>query len=235
MTLTARAAQRRYLALSALRWFTVGLVFPVQLLLYADRGLSLGATGWLIALYSATVIALELPTGGLADRLGRRATMLLSCAASAASFTGLALAQSWWQFAAASVLSAIARALGTGPLEAWYVDAARATDPAASLRTGISRGWAVEALGLGVAATLGGWLPRAFDGAHGGLLSPFSVPALVAAGLAAVSLAAHAVLMVEPARRSGAGGAARALRGVPGQIAAGVRLAAGDPVLRLLA
>jgi MFS family permease len=244
--LTVRQAERRYLTLCGLRWFATGLVFPVMVLLYIDRGLDLPTAGLLLALYSATVIVLELPTGGLADQLGRRRTMLLACTLSVAALTGLAFAQVWWQFAGVTLVSATARALGSGPLEAWYVDTVRAADPGTVLRTGISRGWAVEALGLGLAATLGGWLPGLFDGLRSGaVLSPFSVPALGAAAVASVSLTAHAVLMVEPPRpariphpRAGLAWpglrAAAGLRAVPGQVASGVRLASGDPVVRLL-
>ncbi|HEU4424482.1 MAG TPA: MFS transporter [Pilimelia sp.] len=250
-TLTPREAQRRYLFLSGLRWFSSGLIFPVQMLLYAARGIDLPTIGLLVALYSATVIALELPTGGLADLLGRRRTALLAGAVSVTGLLTLAVAQLWWHFAIASVVAAIGRALGSGPLEAWYVDTVRAADPQASLRTGISRGWAVEAIGLGLAATLGGWLPGLVGGAlpAGGVLSPFSIPVLAAAGVATASLVAHALLMTEPAAvRAGAtggpaqgAGAARrprrlaiVVRGVPGQISDGVRLASRDPVVRVL-
>ncbi|WP_437720337.1 MFS transporter [Sorangium sp. So ce861] len=235
--LSARQAERRYLALSGLRWFATGLIFPVMVLLYTDRGLDLPTAGLLVALYSGVVIALELPTGGLADQLGRRRTMLLSGALSVVSLTGLAFARTWWQFAAVALVSATARALGSGPLEAWYVDTARAADPGTALRTGISRGWAVEALGLGLAATLGGWLPGLADGLRsGGVLSPFSVPALAAAAVATASLIAHAALMVEPGDTGlpRVTGAAAVLRDVPAQVASGVRLASSDPVVRLL-
>lgn len=235
MTLTVAQAQRRYLGLSGLRWFASGLMFPVQLLLYTARGLDLPTAGLLVALYSGLIVALELPTGGLADLFGRRRIMLLSGAAYVTAMLGMAFAQVWWQFAVAVTLSAMARALGSGPLEAWYVDAVRAADPTAPLRTGLSRGWAVEALGLGVAATVGGAAPQLFAGLpDDALLSPFSVPALGAAAVGALSLLGHAVLMTEPPRRSAPGSAAAALRGVPGQIADGVRLAWGDSVIRLL-
>ena len=249
-SLTPTQAQRRYLFLSGLRWFSSGLIFPVQVLLYASRGLDLPTMGLLVALYSATVITLELPTGGLADLLGRRRTALLAGAISVTGLLALAFAQHWWQFAIASMVSATARALGSGPLEAWYVDTVRTADPSASLRTGISRGWAVEALGLGIAATLGGWLPGSVGDAlpDGALLSPFSVPVLVAAGVAATSLVAHALLMTEPApttepapatgpaaRKAAPGRLAAAVRGVPAQVSDGVRLASRDPVVRVLA
>lgn len=228
-------ARRRYLGLTALRWSATGLALPVQMLIYAARGVDLPTVGLLVALYSGLVVLLELPTGALADRLGRRRTMLLACVFLVVAPLALAFAQAWWQFALVSLASAVGRALGSGPVEAWYVDTVRAADPQVSIRTGISQGWAVESVGLGLAAIVGGALPGQFRGMpNDGLLTPLSVPALGAATLAALSLVAHALLMKEPPRTSAAGGARAAVRAVPGQIAQGVRLAWRDPVVRPL-
>jgi Major Facilitator Superfamily len=232
--LTVRAVRRRYLLLSGLRWFATGLTFPVQMLLYADRGLDLSAVGLLLALFAGLIVVLELPTGGLADLLGRRRTMLVSAATYVCAALCVAVAQQWWQFAIAVSLSAVARALGSGPLDAWYVDTVRAVDPGTSLRAGISWGWAIEALALGAAAIVGGTLPGWFGWLPaGGPLVPMSVPALGAATVGLVSLAAHAILMVEP--RPARGPRRAVLLGVPGQIRDGARLAWTDPVIRILA
>jgi hypothetical protein len=228
---TVRDIRRRYLFLSGLRWFATGLTFPVQMLLYAARGLDLSTVGLLLALYSGLIVLLELPTGGLADLLGRRRTMLVSAGTYVCSALCVAFAHEWWQFAIAVSLSATARALGSGPLDAWYVDTVRATDPHASLRAGISWGWAIEALSLGVAATVGGALPGWFDWLPGGgPLVPLSIPALGAATVGISSLIAHAILMQEPRVSR----AARVVAGVPAQVRDGARLAWRDPVIRLL-
>lgn len=50
----------------------------MQVLLYSVRGIDLPTIGLLLALYSGLVVALELPTGGIADQLGRRRTMLVA-------------------------------------------------------------------------------------------------------------------------------------------------------------
>jgi hypothetical protein len=235
VTLTAAQAQRHYLLLTGLRWSATGLIVPVQVLLYAVRGIDLPTIGLLMALYSGLVVVLELPTGGLADQLGRRRTMLVACVFLVATPLIAAFAQVWWHFAMAAVFSALGRALGSGPVEAWYVDTVRAADPTAPLRRGISWGWAVECVGLGGAAIVGGVIPQFFRGLpDDGLITPISVPALAAAAVAAVSLVAHAALMKEP-RRPAAVGVGSAVRAVPTQISHGVRLAGRDPVIRLLA
>jgi len=53
-------------------WFIVGLLIPVMALLQLEKGLDLFQIGITIAVYSGTVILLELPTGGLADAIGRK-------------------------------------------------------------------------------------------------------------------------------------------------------------------
>jgi MFS family permease len=153
--MTAQAYARRYAALTGLRWFAVGLVVPVLVLLLQARGLSLAQVGQLMALYGATVVVLELPTGGLADSIGRRPVLAASSLLTAGGSAVLALVGSWWPLVVAMVLLGTGRALGSGPLEAWYVDAVRGPDPDADIGTGISRAQAVEAISLGVGALVG--------------------------------------------------------------------------------
>ena len=76
--LTARQAEWRYVVLSGLQWLPVGLVIPVLVLLLRARGIELPVIGALFAVYTIVVIVLELPTGSLADVLGRRRTLVLS-------------------------------------------------------------------------------------------------------------------------------------------------------------
>ena len=75
--LTARQAERRYIALSGLQWLPIGLVAPVLVLLLRARGLELPVIGALFAVYTVVVILLELPTGSFADVLGRRRTLVI--------------------------------------------------------------------------------------------------------------------------------------------------------------
>ncbi len=127
--LDARSAQRRYLALIALRWLPVGLLMPVFVLLPLSRGLSLTEIGLVFAVQGLVVLVLELPTGGLSDSIGRRPVLLLASVVSLTSLVLFYLAQSVEVFVAAMVLQGIYRALDSGPLEAWYVDATLAAAP----------------------------------------------------------------------------------------------------------
>ena len=75
---TAVAAQRTLLLLTATRWFPVGLVIGLVTLLMLERGLSVGQVAVAIAAQGIVLLALELPTGGLADALGRRPVLIVA-------------------------------------------------------------------------------------------------------------------------------------------------------------
>ncbi len=70
------ALTRRFVVLSALRWFPTGLLIPLTAVLMQSRGLSLAEIGLVAAAQGVVVVLLELPTGGLADALGRRPVLL---------------------------------------------------------------------------------------------------------------------------------------------------------------
>ena len=68
--------RRRFVVLLALRWFQTGLKVPVLILLLRGRGLDFTDVGVVVAVYGLTTAVFELPTGGLADVLGRRQVLL---------------------------------------------------------------------------------------------------------------------------------------------------------------
>lgn len=193
---------RRYVALTALRWFPTGVTVPVLVLLVTRRGLSLGAVGAVLALYSLTAAALEVPTGGLADTVGRRPVLVVAAALSVLGTAGLAGAVGELQIAATLVVLGAARALDSGPLQAWYVDTVHAADPGADLKPGLAGAGAASAAALGAGALAGGWLasvaPRGWGDGDGRLVD-LSFPFLVAAALTAVYGAAVALLVHDPA------------------------------------
>ena len=234
MVLTARQAERRYIALSGLQWLPIGLVAPVLVLLLRARGLELQVIGALFVVYTVVVIVLELPTGSFADVLGRRRTLVISRILSVVSLAGMAIATDVIQFGAIMALAGTARALQSGPLEAWYVDSVRAANPEADVRRGISRAWAVEAAALATGAVVGGLLPSLVTSLPAdSLLIPLSIPYLAAATLQGLGLIAVLLLMVEPPDVAHAP-LGRIVRDVPSTVANGIRLAGGDRTIRLV-
>lgn len=159
--MTTEGLTRRFVLLRALRWLPVGLVLPFLIITPQSRGLSLAAIGGVFAVHSAVAIVLEVPSGALADAIGRRRVMLTGALLTVLSLLAFAVAQSVGAFMASVALLAAGRALISGSLEAWYVDSLRSLDPLAPLARGLSRGTAAEGIAMALGALAGGALVTA--------------------------------------------------------------------------
>ncbi|MEW9532056.1 MFS transporter [Microbispora sp. NPDC049125] len=219
---SGRGLTRRYALIEFLTWLPPGLMMAPYVLLMTVRGLDLAQIGVVGAAYSVTIVVLELPTGGLADVVGRRGVLAAAAAFSAVGLATLALAGSFWPFFAAAVLKGIARALSSGPAQAWYVDALHAEQGSdADLKPGLAAGGAAGAIALTLGILAGGAVPLL------GLRDALAVPVWTGAGAAVVLLVAALAIMHEPVRphRARVG---QVVRDVPRTIAGGVRLALVD-------
>ncbi len=226
--MTARQARLRYLFLLALRWFPVGLWVPIVVLLPLDRGLTLAEAGLAAALQGFVVLALELPTGGLADSWGRKPVLLLSSVIGLASVTLLAFADTFALFAAVYLLQGVYRALDSGPLEAWYVDATLAADPDAELERGLSAGGTVAGVAIGTGALATGAIV-AWAELPG--VPTLVQPVLVSIVVQVAGLVALALVVREAPHPSGRRTLLGSVREVPGVIAGGARLVRRSTVL----
>ena len=228
------AARRRYVAICALTWLPAGLGMPAFVLLMLERGLDMVTIGTVFAMYGIVTVAMELPTGGLADVVGRRAVLLASAALTLVSFTALAFATTAAQFLALSAAKGVARALSSGPGEAWYVDTVHRADEHADLQAGLSRGSAAGSAALAVGTLAGGAIPLIAP--ESWPIAPLAVPMLSAAVAAAMLLTVVALWMKEPTRRQSRPRPRAALMAVPATILAGARLGVRSRTLsRLLA
>jgi len=234
--LTRGSAQWRFLVLTALRWGPVGLFIPVLVLLPLDRGLTLSQIGLTVAVQGLVVLMLELPTGGVADAWGRRPLLLVAGLVAVASTVLFLTASTVAGFAAAYLLQGVYRALDSGPLEAWYVDAVHAAADGErdtrglerEVERGLSRAGAVLGLAIAAGALAGGGLVALGD------LGPFealAVPVVVSLVLQLLGLVAVLTLMPEMRQASGTRAALGALREAPRTVAAGLRLLRTSPVL----
>ena len=73
-----RSIRRRFYLLLALRFVPTGLFVTVFVLLMLERGLSLAQIGLGTAAQGVVMLFLELPSGGLADALGRKPVLILA-------------------------------------------------------------------------------------------------------------------------------------------------------------
>lgn len=120
-----------------------------------EQGLSIEQIGLLRILFFATIVVCELPTGMLADRIGRILATKISvlfCAAGYAAYFG---SSGFTGFSVAVVLTGIGFALHSGSLEAWAVDALHREDPAYPLEQLFSKGKQAETQGMICGALLG--------------------------------------------------------------------------------
>ena len=224
--LTVASAERRYVALTALRWFPLGISIPVTVLLASSRGLSAADIGVVFAVHSVVALTLELPTGGLADAIGIRPVLVLSALLQIAGLLTLAIAHNLLAFGAAFALVGAGRALDSGPLEAWYVDAVHLHDDGADVTAGLARAAVVEGAGLALGAVVGGLAP-ALAASSDALVLPF----LLAAAIDVVYLVAVVALVVPLGPTNDTPAAVLTVRSI---VRDTVRLAARDHVLRQL-
>lgn len=231
MTLDGRQARRRFLALRFMRWFPTGFLLPVMIVLMRQRGLSLAEIALVAAVQGAVILVLELPTGGLADALGRRPVLLAAGVFDVASHVLLLVADAVPLFVASWFLQGVYRSLDSGPQEAWYVDASLAADPNADFERGLAQG----SVAIGVAVAGGSLLGGALVGvAPLAGVDPLLLPILVSLALRLVDLALIAALMTE-VRRAGSLAAVRAsVRAVPAVVVGALRLLRGSSVLAAL-
>ncbi|WP_370324476.1 MFS transporter [Euzebya sp.] len=193
-TADADQVRRRFLLLTATRWLPTGLLIPLITIAPLERGLSLAEVGLITAVGGVVVFVLELPTGGLADVVGRRPVLLVATLCNLVSTATIAVATSVPLYLAAWAVEGIYRALESGPLDSWYVDAAQAADPDADIERGLALRGVVLSVAIGVGALACGGialLPQP-DG-----LPVLAVPILVSLALRVVDGIAITVLLDE--------------------------------------
>ncbi|MFQ6173307.1 MFS transporter [Oryzobacter sp. R7] len=228
--LTAREAERRLYLLTVTRWFPVGLVVGILILVQTGRGLSITQAATLGSITGLTIFLLELPTSGFADAVGRRPVYVAAGVLNVVAGFGLAVAQTFLAFAVVAVLTGAFRALDSGPLEAWFVDTVHAERPGADVDQQLARTGSLLGGSIAVGALLSGALvwgdPAARLGHPGHALD---TAVWVFAVLNVVHLVASAVLVREPraaagSRRERFAVALHEARRTPAVVGSGVRL-----------
>jgi predicted MFS family arabinose efflux permease len=229
--LDAAAIRRRYLVLIGLRWFSTGLLIPIFSLLMLTRGLSLVEIGLVAATQGLVILVLELPTGGLSDALGRRPVLILASVTAILALAMLYSAQTVALFVMAAVVMGIFRALDSGPLEAWYVDATLVAAPGSRIEAGLAAGSTILSLAIAGGALLSGGLV-ALDPFED--VETFALPVLVALAVAIVNLGAVALLLSETRPAQGLRAVASSIRAVPRVVREGVGLLRSSRILLAL-
>ncbi|GAA2375128.1 hypothetical protein Cme02nite_04580 [Catellatospora methionotrophica] len=203
-------------------------------LLPAQRGLSIAQVGAVFSAYTATAAILELPTGTLADVIGRRPVLIAAAVLETACFAGFLAAHTVTGFCLAMVLGGAGRALNSGALEAWYVDGLHALRPNADVRRPVGTAMTLTNVAVLAGALTVTVLPYLTSAQATGLFAPAALPFLIAAASGVPQVAAVLLLVREPRRGGTWRAALRALRGCPAFARDSVRVAVQHRGLRLL-
>lgn len=235
--MSTKIIRRRYAVVNFLIWFATALPLAVSVLLVQSRGLSLTQIGFVLGAYSLIIVLLELPTGGLADAAGRKRVALVAHGLAVVSSLLLLFAFSFPAYLAAMGLYGVSRALASGALDAWYVDALLAADPNVDLQPALAEAETVTMLALAAGTLAGGALPRLFaglppDGAA--VLTPLAMPIAAALAVRLLVLPAIWLLIKETRLQDVAVRWQDGFRQVPGLVREAAGLSRSNPRLMLL-
>jgi MFS family permease len=234
---SAKDIQRIYHLVISLFWLATALPISLLVLFAQARGLDLFQVGIVMGLYSLTIVVLEVPTGGLADTIGRKRVALL--AYSTILLSGLVLlgAFSFPIFLFGFMLNGVGRALSSGALDAWFVDALKAADPDFDLQPAFAKVGTYSLLSLGVGTLGGSLIPGLFknlpaDGTA--VFTPLSMPIAIA-GIVFLLLLLAVIFLVKEERPSTSSFSLLAgVREIPNMIKTAVSLTRKNNILLFL-
>lgn len=229
--------QRVYYLVISLFWLATALPISLLVLLAQARGLDLFQVGITMGLYSLTIVLLEVPTGGLADTIGRKRVAIL--AYSTILLSGLVLlgAFTFPVFLFGFMLNGVGRALSSGALDAWFVDALKAADPDIDLQPAFAKVGTFTLLSLGVGTLGGSLIPDLFSSfpADGtAIFTPLSMP-LAFSGIIYILLLLAVTFFVKEERTSTSENTwLEGFQEIPGMIKTAVSLTRQNNILLFL-
>src|SRR6188768_276830 len=144
MTTAAKRIVRSYLALTLLSTLAASFIWGINTLFLLDAGLTITQAFTANAFFTAGQVLFELPTGVVADTMGRRASYLLGAGTLFVStLLYLLLWQStgpFWAWAVVSMLLGLGFTFFSGATEAWLVDGLKAAGYKGELEAAFAKG-----------------------------------------------------------------------------------------------
>jgi MFS family permease len=161
---TPGSIQRTYLTLLLGNTLAASLIWGINTIFLLDAGLSNLEAFAANAFFTAGMVIFEVPTGIVADTIGRRTSYLLgTITLSAASLLYVMLWQiegPFWAWAVVSLALGLGFTFFSGAVEAWLVDALTATGFTGNLETVFGRGQIVTGIGMLGGSVAGGFLAQ---------------------------------------------------------------------------
>lgn len=190
MNPAARRVQRIYLTLMLGNTLAASFIWGINTLFLLDAGLSNFEAFAANAFFTAGMVIFEIPTGVVADTVGRKASYLLGTITLSVT-TGLYWMLWLWHapfvwWAIVSALLGLGFTFFSGAVDAWLVDALAFAKYAGSLEAVFGRGLVVTGISMFAGSVLGGIIAQATN---------LGVPFLLRAGVLVVMLVFAAIVM----------------------------------------
>ena len=224
---TPRRVQGTYYTLMLGNTLAASLIWGVNTLFLLDAGLSNLEAFAANAFFSAGMLIFEIPTGVVADTVGRRASYLLGTVTLAVTTILYWMLWVWqspfWAWAVVSVLLGLGFTFFSGAVDAWLVDALKATSYQGSLETVFGRAQIVGGVAMLSGSVLGGVVAQ---------VTNLGVPFLLRGAILLLMFIVAALLMRDlgfaPDRSESP------LRATRTVLRASIRYGLGDPPVRWL-
>ena len=161
---TPASIQRTYLVLMLGNTLAASLIWGINTIFLLDAGLSNLEAFAANAFFTGGMVIFEVPTGIVADTVGRRASYLLGTLTLTASTLLYVLLWQveapFWQWAVVSLLLGLGFTFFSGAVEAWLVDALTATGFTGELESVFGRGQVVTGVGMLAGSVAGGFIAQ---------------------------------------------------------------------------
>jgi MFS family permease len=161
---TPRTIQRTYLLLLLGNTLAASLIWGINTIFLLDAGLSNLEAFAANAFFTAGMVLFEVPTGIVADTVGRRTSYLLGTVTLAASTLLYVLLWQiegpFWQWAIVSILIGLGFTFFSGATEAWLVDALTASGYTGDMESVFGRGQIVMGAAMLTGSVAGGFIAQ---------------------------------------------------------------------------
>ncbi len=101
---------------------------PIVVLFYQDNGMNMQEIFTLKAIYSVAIVAMEVPSGWMADVWGRKKTLFYGSLLGASGFLIYSFSFGFWAFMAAEIVLGVGHAFVSGADSAMLFDGLKASD-----------------------------------------------------------------------------------------------------------
>ncbi|MCE4565200.1 MFS transporter [Maribellus sp. CM-23] len=163
------------------------MVMPVVVLFYTDNGMGMHEIFVLKAIYSVAIVAMEIPSGWMADVWGRKKTLILGSILGSAGFLVYSFSYGFWAFVIAEIILGIGHSFVSGADSALLYDSLKADNKTDKYVREEGRITSVGNFAEAIAGVVGGFLAAI------SLRSPFYFQF----GVAAIAIPA-ALTLIEP-------------------------------------